>query len=66
MKLTIEGSATDVQKMLQAIAGSQEHENKVTVDSTGRVIPNPYPSVEKERFLTSESVKAGSGHTTAD
>lgn len=25
MKLTIEGSTTELQKMLQAIAGSQEH-----------------------------------------
>lgn len=36
MKLTIEFSTTELQKMLQAIAGSQEHEeaNKLAKDIT--------------------------------
>lgn len=32
MKLTIEFSITELQKVLQAIAGSQEHENIWTTD----------------------------------
>ena len=38
MKLTIELSATELQKMLQAIAGSQEHENIWTTESANQFV----------------------------
>lgn len=38
MKLTVEFSATELQKMLQAIAGSQEHENIWTTESANQFV----------------------------
>lgn len=41
LKQTIEGSISEVQKVLQTIAGSPEHKNRAVVDLNGRLVSNP-------------------------
>lgn len=38
MKLTIEGSTVEIQKVLQAMAGSQEHVDTLTLEASNELL----------------------------